>query len=522
VKRGLSFSARERHCVFLNKGDGKFADVSTITGLDLPDDGRGSAQCDWDHDGDIDLWVSNRNAPTVRFFENKSAKGGFVSIKLEGRECNRDAIGARLRLVLKGNPKPILRTLRAGDGFLSQSSKRVHFGIGDTTEIEFLMVRWPGGDTETIAGLEVNKSYRVAQGTGVGVKWSRPRSPSLAEGSTVEIPQPSSAAAITSLSRIAMPPLHYRDLNGKSVSLFGKKRLSRPILINLWATWCAPCLKELGELNDRSNDLKRAGVDIVALCVDPTNDLKPEAPSNSPADVVKKLGVTFPAGIADSQLVDTLQMVHNLMFDIHVPLPLPCSFLVDAGGRLLVLYKGPLDVDDLIADATTRSKLRGSDRRKLTEQFSGKWLSKPRVLNFYDLAAGMFEHGYTDDAILFYQRNSNALSNHPRAAHMLVLLGNGLEKNGHFKEALGTYRLGLEKAPSFSPALSALALLLASCPDPELRDPPESVKVAEQAVRANNGQDTESFRSLAAAYEAAGRSGDAKAVLKELEKIEQK
>ena len=174
VKRGLSFSGRERHCIFLNKKDGGFADISTISGLDLADDGRGSARCDWDNDGDIDLWVSNRNAPTVRYFENQvppSESGGFVALRLEGRECNRDAIGARLRLELRGESQPLIRTLRAGEGFLSQSSKWVHFGIGRGREIERLSISWPGGETEELAGLQVNTRYQIVKGTKTATEW---------------------------------------------------------------------------------------------------------------------------------------------------------------------------------------------------------------------------------------------------------------------------------------------------------------------------------------------------------------
>ena len=524
VKRGLSFSGRERHCVFLNKGDGTFADISAVSGLDLPDDGRGAARCDWDHDGDLDLWVSNRNAPAVRYFENSAGhnnNNGFVAIKLEGNQCNRDAIGARLRLVLHGGRQPLMRTLRAGEGFLSQSSKWLHFGIGDATGIEQLSITWPGGETETISGIEPKKFYHVAQGSSVGVEWSRTQTPQLADG-LVDIPEVSTTAAITSLSRIAVPPLHYSDLAGKRVFLFGREERRRPILINLWATWCAPCIRELGELNARSADLERAGIDIVALCVDSVNEVSANMPPTSPSAVAKKLNLKYDVGIADHQLVDTLQMVHDLMFDIHVPLPLPCSFLVDAEGRLLVLYKGALDVDDLVADATSRSKLRGSDRRELTELSAGKWISNPRVLNFFDLSAGLFEHGYTDEALLYYQKYHKTFSNHPRTAHLMVLLGTALEGKGQYKDAAGAYRFGLQRTPNFTPALVALTHLLATCPDTALQNPSEAVKLAEQAVRTTNAADLTSLGALAVAFRAAGRSRDANAVRAEIEKLEKK
>ena len=74
-----SFSGNERHCVFLNTGDfaaeGRFADISAASGLDFADDGRAVAVADWDFDGDLDLWITNRTAPRVRFMRNDCASG---------------------------------------------------------------------------------------------------------------------------------------------------------------------------------------------------------------------------------------------------------------------------------------------------------------------------------------------------------------------------------------------------------------------------------------------------------------
>ncbi len=105
IRDGRSFSGRERHCCFLNIDGRRFADISTISGLNLADDGRAAAQVDWDQDGDLDLWVSNRNGPQVRFLRNEvPTNHHYLSVRLRGVTCNRDAIGARVQLVLAGNP----------------------------------------------------------------------------------------------------------------------------------------------------------------------------------------------------------------------------------------------------------------------------------------------------------------------------------------------------------------------------------------------------------------------------------
>ena len=62
IEQGRSFSGKETNCVYLNTGNnGLFTDVSFSSGLDFSDDGRSVATVDWDHDGDLDLYLTNFN-----------------------------------------------------------------------------------------------------------------------------------------------------------------------------------------------------------------------------------------------------------------------------------------------------------------------------------------------------------------------------------------------------------------------------------------------------------------------------
>ena len=79
VRRGASFSGNESHVVFSNE-KGSFKNVSSITGLDSKDDGRSVCFTDWDLDGDLDVWISNRSGPQIRFFQNSIPQMGKESI----------------------------------------------------------------------------------------------------------------------------------------------------------------------------------------------------------------------------------------------------------------------------------------------------------------------------------------------------------------------------------------------------------------------------------------------------------
>ena len=63
IRRGASFSGNERNCAYLNTDGSRFANVSASMGLDFLDDSRAVAVADWDHDGDMDLWLRNRSGP---------------------------------------------------------------------------------------------------------------------------------------------------------------------------------------------------------------------------------------------------------------------------------------------------------------------------------------------------------------------------------------------------------------------------------------------------------------------------
>ena len=149
MREGRSLSGREKNALFLNTGSAsrRFANISLISGIDQDSDGRGLCLTDWDADGDLDVWVSNRTAPTVQVFENRwgSKAGDFVALKLQGTRSNRDAAGARVTILLEGEEtSPLTRTVRLGEGFQSQSSKRLHFGLGKNPRIGSVEVRWPG------------------------------------------------------------------------------------------------------------------------------------------------------------------------------------------------------------------------------------------------------------------------------------------------------------------------------------------------------------------------------------------
>ena len=164
LREGGSFSGRERHCAFANLGAGDFADVSAPSGLDLLSDGRAVARVDWDLDGDLDLVFSSRQAPLVRVLRNDQDSGNaWISLRLVGAR-EPDAIGARVTVV-RSDSRELTRTLRAGEGYLAQSSKWLHFGLGpDAGPAVDALVAWPGGTAQRFTGLDAGRRWVLREG----------------------------------------------------------------------------------------------------------------------------------------------------------------------------------------------------------------------------------------------------------------------------------------------------------------------------------------------------------------------
>ena len=122
---------------------------------------RGTAFGDIDNDGDVDIVVSNlKDAPTI--LRNDSEKTSrWLSVKLVGTHCNRDAIGARVTVV-SGNLTQI-REVKSGSGYLSQNDLRLHFGLGGATRVDKLTVRWLCGKVQALQDIETNRGLVITE-----------------------------------------------------------------------------------------------------------------------------------------------------------------------------------------------------------------------------------------------------------------------------------------------------------------------------------------------------------------------
>jgi len=148
--------------LFRNLRNGRFALVDNHeSGLLDVHSSRGAAFGDLDNSGRIWAVVNNIDEQPY-LYKPGGPSGSWVRFKLTGTKCNRDAIGARVRVTAGG----VTQTdqVRSGDSYFSTNDLRLHFGLGEATSIDRVEIRWPDRQEEKYERLAVNREYALRQG----------------------------------------------------------------------------------------------------------------------------------------------------------------------------------------------------------------------------------------------------------------------------------------------------------------------------------------------------------------------
>ena len=158
-----------------------------------------------------------------------------------------------------------------------------------------------------------------------------------AEQAAAPAPAPSPAPAATTTSKPpveaaaepALPGLHVKTIDGKEYDLGGHR--GQWVVVNFWATWCGPCLKEMPELS--ALDAMREHVEVIGLAYEDisADDMK----------VFLKLHpVVYPIAVVDT---------FNPPADFATPRGLPMTYLIGPDGRIADKFLGPVTAKDIEA-----------------------------------------------------------------------------------------------------------------------------------------------------------------------------
>ena len=268
--QGFSFSGYERDPLYMNisgqNGARRFLDVSGVSGIDSITDGRAGVFADFDNDGDLDVFMTTIQGQSHLLFRNNVGQGNnFLRVIIEGGErTGRDAFGTIVRVRTSAGTQTKIKD--GGSGFISQHDPRLNFGLGRDARAESVEVTWPNGRVERFAG-------EARAGTTIVLRESAGRIETVALG-RAQLPDPlTRSEAFARGLRISvgrpLPDFALRSVEGNAqTSMRNVRRAGRQMLINVWATWCAPCAREMPELERLRTRLAARGIDLVGLNVD--------------------------------------------------------------------------------------------------------------------------------------------------------------------------------------------------------------------------------------------------------------
>jgi thiol-disulfide isomerase/thioredoxin len=533
VESGRNWSGNERNVAFLNTRDGKFAGVSALLGFDSPADGRGMVLVDWDGDGDQDIWMTQRTAPRLRFLRNDNhSKGNSIQIRLSTDKGNRHAIGARVELTEESGNKQI-RTLHAGEGYLSQFSQNLHFGLGNATGAKSLKIQWPDGRVEALDHGLKQGHWLIQKGISKLQPIIRPPSQLAIQHSDTPNRSDEDLKRLIPHSPLKLPSIPYIEANGeqKKVSLKGKHHL-----LVFWATWCGPCIQELNILNTQKERLSESGLEILVLNVDDLNQ-SADLRTKKIQRVFRRQSWDLDSAMATKETLEIVDAAREVILGRQWTWSIPCSVLLDENGAMIAFYEGSPSLDQLNADTRNLFKS-GLDRQHATP-FPGQWYLANYPADRMAMGEVLFEKSMFH-ALDEYMGSLKSIefSNRGKAAYICRKAGMesakaniplGIQLLGHaihfepqdtenlyarailfqtskaYAEAINGYESILDLEPRHTRAMAGLAWLLSVSPDQNLRNPPKAIQLAKSACQQTQNKAPEPWDVLAAAYAANGQ-----------------
>ena len=393
LRQGQTWSGGERNGAFLGKGDGTFTECGGILGLDQIGDGRSVVRVDWDGDGDLDLFLRSRTEPRIMYLENRlPLRGHSVQFKLVGSDPLQTVIGARLTVRGPDKEDPVwIRTRRAGEGYLAQSSAWLHVGVGELEQVR-VEVRWPGGESTDYGLVSTGSSHVLVQGETETREWVRPDP--AGQGQPI-MTRPEAAGGkggggsalegrVVLAAPLPLPHLPVTTVSGSHAvlagiaeSLHGENR--SPMVLLLWSADCAPCLKELAAWSRDRDLIANSGLSVLSL------QLSSEPQPGSKSEWLDSIEWPYARGFCPESTAQIVSALTSQIMGSTRPLAVPLTLLIDHRGQLQVLYRGGVSVQQVLQD-TFIFGLQGPARLRASFPFDGLYLDPYKKPDWVALA----------------------------------------------------------------------------------------------------------------------------------------
>ncbi len=165
---GEPFPYRQRNLLLRNLGKGKgFEDVTASAGpaFERAEVSRAAVFGDVNNDGGVDILVTNNSGPARLLLNTVPKRGHWLLVHVVGVRSNRSGYGSVVELIRKDGTS-VRRYVRSDGSYLAANDPRVHFGLGQTSEVDRIQVHWLAGACESWNQIAVDRIVNLREGSG--------------------------------------------------------------------------------------------------------------------------------------------------------------------------------------------------------------------------------------------------------------------------------------------------------------------------------------------------------------------
>lgn len=152
---------------YRNEGNGTFTSIFDGIVNGNATSNHGAAAADYDNDGDLDLFVNGVGSTSNRYLlRNDVSNGnGWLKLKLEGTISNRSAVGTVVWAYANTgvSNQQMYRDVNTQNTFLGHNSLIVHFGLGQATVVDSVVINWPSGEINKLFNVNPNQFLTVVE-----------------------------------------------------------------------------------------------------------------------------------------------------------------------------------------------------------------------------------------------------------------------------------------------------------------------------------------------------------------------
>jgi peroxiredoxin len=151
-----------------------------------------------------------------------------------------------------------------------------------------------------------------------------------------------------------------------------------PTLVTFWTSSCVNCRQELTDLVKHRSEYDQANLSVVAVCLDGLDKSSPanHEPAAAANTFLREIEFPFPSADTTPETVERIRRFQNVLFSKYPPFVVPLSFLVDAEGQVVSIYRGSFPWETFLQDRALVD-LEDEALRMLATPLAGTWFTKP-------------------------------------------------------------------------------------------------------------------------------------------------